>query len=145
VANARRSPLTLDLPIGVPPFGDLFRIRYGTLPIDQAERFAAMSDKLSDVAQSLNLMVDACRTCLWVEDGVTTDLGVRLDTALWELMDWPLPPTKTLEHIVPRDVITILFGDNALGLGSHLGKLGEWMVHPDKDVGDLGESPVASS
>jgi len=145
VANAKRAPLALDLPLDNPPWDGRLVIRYGTLPIDDAERFAAMNDKLGELAQSLNLMVDACRTVLWAEDGVTTDLGVRLDAGLWTFMDWPLPPTKTIEHIAPRDVITVLFGDNSVALGGHLNKLGKWMDNPSLDAESLGESPAASS
>jgi hypothetical protein len=145
VANAQREPLRIDIPVELPPWDGRLVVRYGTLPIDQAERFSALQDRLSDIDVSLDMMVTACRTLLWVEDGQTVDMGVRLDYSLWEYMQWPLPPGTTYQDMTAREVITKVFDDNSLALGNHLTRLSEWMARPSEAVKSPGESQAAAS
>jgi hypothetical protein len=141
-AARQREARTLDLPVGG-AFGGRLVLRYGTLPLRELERYGELGDSLTNLSLALDMMVSACRTVLWREDGIDTDLGVRIEPALWQLMDWPLPPGLDLADLTAREIVDALFGSNAMAVGSHLGELVAWMQEPGVPV--PGESSGATS
>lgn len=142
-AARQRERRTFDLAVGG-AFGEHLVIRYGTLPIDELERYGELADSISNLSLALDLMVSACRTVLWLEDGEATDLGVRIEQRLWELLDWPLPPgVDQLADVTTREIVDTLFGHNAMAVGNHLGELVAWMQDPG--VAAPGESSGVTS
>lgn len=120
-AVRQRKERTIDLPVGG-AFGERLVVRYGTLPIEELDRYAELQGNITNVALAIDMMVSTCRTVLWREDGQETDLGVGLGTDLWELLDWPLP--EGVEELTPREVVLGLFGaKEGMRLGNHLAAL----------------------
>jgi hypothetical protein len=141
-AARQREVHTLDLAVGG-AFGTQLVVRYGTLPVDELDRYAELADNVGNLSLALDMMVRACRTLLWVEADQQHDLEVGLDARLWTLMDWPLPAGMEASDVTAREVVDALFGHNALALGGHLTALVEWMQNPGGDV--VGEPSGATS
>ena len=139
-AAAQRKDKHLDLPVGG-AFGDSLVIRYRLLPVDQAERFAELGERLSNIALVIDMMVTTCMTVLWREHEADTDLGVGLDQRLWDLLGWPMP--ETVDELTPHEVVVGLFADNALALGEHAERLATWMRAPEGPP--VGEPSAGSS
>jgi len=133
---------TIELAVGG-EFGDMLVVRYGVLPVDELERYVDMAGKLSDLKMAIDMQVSACKTLIWREHGTDTDLGVRLDGALWSLLDWPLPDgVSDASELVPREVVVHLFGGNGAALANHLERLASWMQDPGGEA--PGESLAAT-
>lgn len=142
-AAAQRRERHLDLPVGG-EFGDQLVVRYGLLPLEDMDRYADLSTgktpRLS--ALTIDMMVSACRTVLWREHDTDTDLNVGLDSALWELLAWPLPPETGPEDLTPREIVLALFGGNGMAVVEHAEALMSWMRAPGATPG---ESSAATS
>lgn len=122
-AAAQRRARRLDLAVGG-AFGDALRVRYRPLPVDELERYADLTDRINNIALAIDMMVSCCETVVWREQGADTDLGARLGSDLWMLLDWPLPDgLSDPSELTPREVVTALFGDNAMALGTHIERL----------------------
>lgn len=142
-AARQREVHTHDLAVGG-AFGEHLLVRYGTLPTEELDRYAELSDSIGNLSLAIDLMVQSCRTIVWRDDDELTDLDVRLDWRLWTLLEWPLPPgVDEAEDVTSRELIDTLFGHNALALGTHLGELVTWMQNPGGD--DPGEASGATS
>jgi hypothetical protein len=142
-AARQREAKRLDLAVGG-SFGDLLRVRYRPLPVDELERYSELTGRIGNIALAIDMMVSCCETVLWHEHGDDTVLGVRLDADLWELLDWPLPDgVEDASELVPRDLVEALFGDNAMALGQHAERLIGWMMNTEELA--PGEAPAATS
>jgi hypothetical protein len=142
-AAAQRETKRLDLPVGG-AFGDLLQLRYRPLPVDELERYAELTGRITNVALAIEMMVSCCETALWVEHGQTADLGVRLTSDLWELLDWPLPVgIESAADLAPRELVNALFGGNGMALGAHLERLSSWMTDPEGT--EPGEASAATT
>lgn len=142
-AARQREAQTHDLTVGG-AFGEHLVIRYGTLPTGELERYAELAESITNLSLALDMMVSACRTVLWREGDELTDLDVRLDWHLWQLLDWPLPAgVDDVQDVTTRELVDTLFGRNALALGTHLGALTTWMQDPGGD--EPGEASGATS
>lgn len=120
-----RAQATTDLPVGG-AFGDRLVIRYGVLPIEDLDRYSdlAAGGAVSNVNLAIDMMVSTCRTVLY--DGI--DLNVKLDRHLWELLGYPLPTgMESSADLTPREIVSAVFGDNGMALGSHASTLITWM------------------
>ena len=136
-AAAQRKDRSLELPVGG-EFGDRLVLRYGLLPLEDMDRYADLaagaSPRLS--ALTIDMMVSACRTVLWREQGTDTDLAVGLTAELWELMDWPLPEgVDELADLTPREIVLALFGGNGMAVVGHAEELMTWMRAPGTPPG----------
>lgn len=142
-AAAQRVARSTEIAVGG-AFADHLWLRYGLLPLEEMDRYAELSAGASPrlSALTVDMMVSACRTVLWREDGIQTDLEVGLDGRLWELMDWPLPPATTAAELTPREIVLALFGGNGMGVVEHAEQLMTWMRGPGQPPG---ESSAATS
>jgi hypothetical protein len=143
-AKAQRQDKTLDLAVGG-DFGEHLVVRYGLLALDELDRYAILgqSGRTPDMTLAIDMMVAACRTLLWRDNGVDTDLAVGLDAGLWQLLDWPLPPgVEAHDDLTAREVVDALFGHNGSALAQHLDELARWMQNPR--VIEPGESSAAT-
>lgn len=142
-AAAQRQDRHQDIAVGG-AFGEHLVIRYGLLPLEDMDRYADLATgkapRLS--ALTIDMMVSACRTVLWREDGTDTDLATGLDSGLWELLDWPLPPETTPEELTPREIVLAVFGGNGMAVVEHAEQLMSWMRAPGAGPG---ESSAATS
>ena len=137
-AAAQRETKTLDLPVGG-AFGDSLIIRYGFLAIEDMDRYAELQPgNLRATSLTIDMMVSACRTVIGRDSGgVETDLGVKLDTELWQLLDWALPPgIQSADDITPREVVLALFGGNPMALVNHAERLITWFQDPSQAPGE---------
>jgi hypothetical protein len=144
-AASARVAKKLELPVGGPDFGDRLVVRYRVLPPEELDRFMepAQGGTLRVSAFGVDMMVSACETVLWRQDGTETDLEVRLDSGLWELLGWPLPPGTELADLTPREIVLELFGGNGVAQMAHANRLLEWMQNPGAPP--VGESSAATS
>lgn len=144
-AARAREQKRLDLAVGG-SFGDLLRVRYRPLPLDELERYSELTGRLGNVGLMVDLMVSCAETVLWVEHGAETDLGVRLESRLWELLDWPLPAgVETAAELTPRELLDGLFEHNAMALGQHGERLVDWMLNPAEGESAPGEPSAATT
>jgi hypothetical protein len=144
-AAQQRGQRHVELVVGG-AFGEHLVVRYGVLPIDEMDRYVDLANPGASMRLSqltLDLMVSAARTVLWVEGDDVTDLGVRLDSSLWQLLDWPLPDGVALDELTPREIVLALFGDNGLAVLAHAEELMGWMRDPGGD--SPGEALAATS
>jgi hypothetical protein len=131
----QRSERTLDLDVGG-AFGDRLVLRYGVLPIDELERYSELQGKVSDIGLALDVLVRTCRGVYGRTDDGELELlrdedgsSVGLDTRLAELLAVELPPG--VDELTPREIVSALFGNNALMLGQHVERLVAWMQGSD--------------
>lgn len=135
-AAAQRQTKTLRLPVGG-EFGDRLIIVYGVLPVDELERYVALAaaGTMRELTLAIDMAIGSCKTLIWHEHDVDTDLHVRLDNALWQLLDWPLPEgVDDVDQLTPADVVRHLFGGNGIALAEHLEQLSNWMRNPGGDA-----------
>ena len=139
MGEAQRSEHTTEVAVGG-EFGERLKVRYGVLAVDEMERYAELvsSGSMSNMGLAIDMMVACCRTISFTaDDGRTTVLSdekgpVRLGPRLAALMGWmPADGTDTMK---PREVVKLLFGDNAMALDHHLGRLMEWMRQARSDL-----------
>lgn len=141
-ARARESK-HIDLPVGG-SFGGRLVLRYRALPVDDLERYSELAGRITNVALAIDMMVACCETVVWREHGTDTDLGVRLTSDLWLLLDWPLPAgIDEPAELTPRELVAGLFESNAMRLGEHVEQLVGWMRETEEPA--LGEAPGVTS
>lgn len=143
-AAAQRAERTTDIAVGG-AFGQRLWVRYGVLPLEEMDRYADLATGATPrmSALAVDMMVSACRTVLWREDGSETDLEVGLDSRLWELMAWPLPTGTEPADLTPREVVLALFGGNGMAVVEHSTELITWMSGGEGP--GPGESSAATS
>lgn len=144
-AAARQAEVqTKDIP--VPGWRHLV-LRYGLLPIADVERYAELagSGQTTNLSLSIETMVAACRTVLWVDPpSPDYDFEVGLDHRLWTTLDWPLPPgVDAPEDLTDLEIVDQLFNRNGMGLMAHCAELMSWMQDPGRM--DPGERSGATS
>jgi hypothetical protein len=135
-AAAQRRTKTLRLAVGG-EFGERLIVVYGVLPVDELERYVtlAAAGAMRELGLAIDMAIASCQTLIWHEHDVDTDLHVRLDTALWQLLDWPLPEgIDDVDELTPADVVRHLFGGNGIALAEHLEQLSTWMRNPGGDA-----------
>lgn len=134
-ARAQRIERHLDLAVGG-PFGDQLVIRYHGLPVEELDRYAELSGRITNLSLSIDMMVSCVQTVLGVADGVETDLGVGLGAELWELLDFPLPEGVSLADITPREMVNALWHERGMALGAHVGALVAWQTEEGTTPGE---------
>jgi hypothetical protein len=117
------------------------RARYGVVGLDELERFqdATQLSSSSNVAQSLEILAKACEAIeafdpstgewLVLED----DLGpVTFDDRLARLLRWPRPDEDFTFPV--RTVYETMFDGNGIALGSHVGRIADFMGLVEEDI-----------
>ena len=147
-AAAQRQARTLDLPVGG-TFGDKLVLRYRVLEQREWDKYAvlltpaAASGGESDLPPmsvlNARMMAAACETVLWVEAGEETDLDVRLDGRLAEMLGHPLPPGMSYDDLGVLEVVDGLFA-SPMAVTAHAGELVQWMRDPSDPGGAEGEA-----
>lgn len=141
-AARQREAKRYELPIGG-AFGDNLVAVYGVLPIAELEHYTSLAGKLGDLAMATDVAISACTTLLWREHDDRTDLGVRYGPELWALLGWPLPEgVESVDDLLPRDVVSALFGGNGIAQLAHVEKVVTWMQDPGGDA--PGEASAAT-
>lgn len=127
-------------------FGDLLQIRYKPLRPEQMDDFLANLTETTQqraIEMNMDMMSKACVDIIGVdpntrevtvlkdEDGHDLKLDNRLAIALG------MPNPDPDYPLTAREVITLLFGNNAMAIGEHGDRVTEWMR---SGVGESGES-----
>jgi hypothetical protein len=145
-AEAQRRAHTLELEVG----GALDRlvIRYRVLTPREWDKYAVLltpqiaargagtGDLPPMSVLNARMMAAACETCLWRgDDGELSDLEVRLDGRLAEMLGHPLPAGMTYSDLGVLEVVDGLFA-SPMAVTAHAGELVQWMQNPTDTGGD---------
>jgi hypothetical protein len=142
-AKAQQETHYKDLKVGG-EFRDNLWIRYQTLGDAQMDRFINRRAQLRQIQEldpkkdlpftelNMDLMAHACSAVVGKSDGEEviledSDGPLRLEHRLAVFLELPVPGEFTLPA---RDVITLIFGGNALAIIDHGDDLMEWLRDP---------------
>jgi hypothetical protein len=124
-------------------FGDWLQIRYTPLPADQLDDFIANQTEVSQeraVELNMDMMARSCVDVIGVDQDtmdvtiLEDDRGpVRLEHRLIVLLEMPIPDGAML---TAREVISYIFGNNGLAIGSHGDEIVTWMRKPGATEGN---------
>jgi hypothetical protein len=118
-------------------FGEWLQIRYTPLPPDQLDDFIAGQTEVSQeraIEMNMDMMAKSCVDVIGVDQDskditiLQDERGpVKLEHRLIALLEMPIPDGALLTS---REVISFIFGNNGLAIGSHGDEIVSWMRKP---------------
>jgi hypothetical protein len=134
---AERKRKTAELTVELPGWEGQLRATYGTVGLDDIERFQETLSG-SNITASLQMMARACRSLEVLDDDgswrvLEDDAGpVTFDDRLARKLGWPRPD-ETFTY-TSRAVYQGVFDDNGFLIGQHVAQVARWMGLTEEGV-----------